>query len=106
MNEPAASRHRLWGLWISAAFGSGLADSVAGVTGGFVARLGRDAKVLRTGILAEGEHRISVGGDGHKIGTWPKRDWHGARVVQSVQSVPGHEGGSPVACGRCGGALG
>jgi hypothetical protein len=65
-------------------------------------RFGR-SRGLRTGMLADGGHRITLGGAGGKTGSWPKLNCRGARVVQSV---PGHDGGSTVELGRCGGALG
>ena len=80
-----------------------MAAAVTGVVGTFVATLVCGAMVFGTGMVAEGGHRITVGGAGHKTSIWPKLDCCGARVVQSV---PGHDGGSLDELGRCGGALG
>jgi len=52
--------------------GDGLVAAVAGVAGKFVATLVCGSVVFRTGMLAEGGHRDTVGGTGHNTGSWPK----------------------------------
>src|ERR1700704_5667403 len=103
MNEPAVSKHCLWGIGFLADARKGSAVDAACLARSFVAILGPGVRASCAGMVVEREHRI-VGADiGHKMGHWPKRGCSGPSVVQPV---PGHEGVLAVGLGRCGGALG